>query len=248
MITKKVANGAHRAATEARLVLRGHRDLASAVAVAYRSAPPAAVATWSERIEIERARLHADKSDIGGELLGVVARRDSTSKRRCQAMTTLVAATGARSVVEMGTAVGISSAYLAAGVEVNGGGQVITLDLSPDRHAAARDLHARLGLDGLVDTRTGRFEDTYAAALTDAAPIDVLFIDGHHQHGPTVRYFDEAMPHLASGAVVIFDDIRWSDGMRQAWSEVRASPQIAVAADLGPTGWVRVRRGDHGAP
>jgi predicted O-methyltransferase YrrM len=210
------------------------------VAVAYRSAPAAPVAAWSERIEAERARLHADRTDLAGEPLGVVARRDSTSKRRCQAMAVLVAATGARSVVEMGTAVGISAAYLAAGLEVNGGGRVITLDLSPERHVVASDLHGRLGLAGLVEARTGRFDGTFAAALADAAPIDVLFIDGHHQHEPTVRYFEEATPYLAQGAVVVFDDIRWSDGMRQAWAAVRDAPAVVAAADLGATGWVRV--------
>jgi predicted O-methyltransferase YrrM len=240
VLTKKIANGARRVGTELRLRRGGHRDLATAVAVAYRRTPSADLTAWSDRIEAERARLHDDRSDLQGEPLGVVARRDSTSKRRCQAMAALVASTGARSVVEMGTAVGISSAYLAAALEVSGGGRVITLDLSPQRHTVAGDLHERLGLADLVETRTGSFADTLEAALADAAPIDVLFIDGHHQHEPTVQYYEQARPHLAPGAVVIFDDIRWSDGMRTAWAEVRAAPQSAVVADLGPTGWIRV--------
>jgi predicted O-methyltransferase YrrM len=241
VLVKKVRNGVRRAGTELRLRRRGHRDLAAAVAVAYRTGPPPAVAVWSERIEAQRARLHADTSDLAGEPLGVVTRRDSTSTRRCQAMTALVVETGARSVVEMGTAVGLSSAYLAAGLEVNGGGRVLTLDLAPERHVVARDLHERLGLAELVETRTGDFADTLDAALGDAAPIDVLFIDGHHQHEPTVEYFERARPHLAGGAVVIFDDIRWSDGMRRAWSDVQASDQTEVSADLGATGWIRTR-------
>ncbi len=155
-------------------------------------------------------------------------------------MAALVASTGARSVVEMGTAVGISSAYLAAALEVSGGGRVLTLDLSPERHAVAGDLHERLGLADRVEARTGSFADTLEAALADAAPIDVPFIDGHHQHEPTVGYYEQARPHLAPGAVVIFDDIRWSDGMRPAWAEVQAAPQSAAVADLGPTGWIRV--------
>src|SRR5687768_11579476 len=102
---KKATNGARRFRTELRLRRAGHRDLASAVAVAYRSKPPPALAGWSDRIEAERARLHADQREMeGGETLGVIARRDSTPVRRCQAMAALVVATGATSVVEMGTA------------------------------------------------------------------------------------------------------------------------------------------------
>lgn len=239
-MAKKIRNARHRAGTELRLRRTGHADLAAAVAVAYRSRPSGALAAWSERIEAERARLHADERDLGGEPLGVVTRRDSTSKRRCQAMAALVAATGARSVVEMGTAVGISSAYLAAGLEVGGGGQVVTLDLDPERHVVARDLHQRLGLSDLVETRTGDFASTLATALADAAPIDLLFVDGHHQHEPTLAYYEQARPYLGPGAVVIFDDIRWSEGMRQAWAAVQRAPQTAVVADLGATGWVRV--------
>ncbi|HMJ77212.1 MAG TPA: class I SAM-dependent methyltransferase [Iamia sp.] len=239
-IAKKARNALHRAGTEIRLRRAGHGDMARAVAVAYRARPTAPLAVWSERIEAERERLHADRSDLAGEPLGVVARRDSTSMRRCQSMAALIAATGARSVVEMGTAVGISSAYLAAALETGGGGRVITLDLSPERHAVARDLHERLGLEARVEARTGHFAATLDEALADAAPIDVLFVDGHHQHEPTVQYYEQARPHLAPGAVVIFDDIRWSDGMRQAWAEVRQAPQTAAVADLGATGWVRV--------
>jgi predicted O-methyltransferase YrrM len=56
-----------------------------------------------------------------------------------------------------------------------------------------------------------------------------------------VEYFERARPHLAARAVVIFDDIRWSGGMRRAWAEVRASEQAEISADLGATGWIRTR-------
>ena len=238
---EKARNALHRARAEADLRRRGHADIARAVAVSYRAAPRPDVASWSERIEGERRRLHGETAPLFDATVGVIARRDSSSKRRCQFMATLVAETKARSVVEMGTAVGISGAYLAAGLAVNGEGRLITLDLDPERHAVATTVFDALGLADRVEMRTGNFDDTYAQALADAAPIDILFIDGNHQHEPTIAYYEAARPHLRPGAVVIFDDIRWSDGMRAAWSAVKASDQTAVAADLGPTGLVRVR-------
>src|SRR3954452_14833209 len=58
--------------------------------------------------------------------------------------------TGARDVLEIGTAHGVSAAYMAAAVAANGGGRVTTVDRTVAEPSAA-DVLARAGLADLVD-------------------------------------------------------------------------------------------------
>lgn len=137
-----------------------------------------------------------------------------------------------RRVLELGTNVGVSSGYLAVALDRNrDGGSLYTLEASPSRLRHARQLHARLGLDN-IEYRQGLFEDTIGPTLDDMATVDMAFVDGHHRLEPTLRYFDLIKAYLACPAVVVFDDIRISDEMRQAWHAIQHDRRVTLAVDL----------------
>jgi predicted O-methyltransferase YrrM len=69
-----------------------------------------------------------------------------------------------------------------------------------------------------------------------------VFIDGHHDEQATWDYFNQIEPALADGAVVVFDDIAWSQGMRRVWRRVAADPRMAHACDLRHLGVCIYRR------
>ena len=142
------------------------------------------------------------------------------------------------SCVELGTCVGVSAAYQAAALGFNGRGTLRTLEGSPEIAAVARETLA--GLSGAAAGRAtvvvGPFHETLAGVLASAAPVDFLFNDGHHDENAVLRYFEAALPHLAPGAVVVFDDVDWSPGMRRAWAAVVADPRVAATVDLDTVG------------
>lgn len=141
-----------------------------------------------------------------------------------------------RFVLELGTNVGISSAYLAAALlHCGDGGRLMTLERSQYRLRVARDVHRNLGLDN-VDYVPGLFVETLPSVLEWAPPVDVAFIDGHHQHQPTLDYFGLIAARTSPRSVFVFDDIRWSPGMEAAWREVTVDGRIRIAADLGSMG------------
>lgn len=137
------------------------------------------------------------------------------------------------SCVELGTCVGISAAYQAAALALNGHGRIATLEGSPEIAAVARETLAGQDRAGVV---VGPFDATLAGVLAAAAPVDFFFNDGHHDRAATLRYLDVAAPHLADGAVVVFDDVDWSAGMRAAWAAIQADARFAVTLDLGSVG------------
>lgn len=134
-------------------------------------------------------------------------------------------------VLEFGTNLGVSASYQAAALKRNGRGKLVTLEASLARVKLAKDLHRRLGLDN-VEYREGLFSDTIDETLDDNKPVGFAFIDGNHYAEPTLEYFDKVWKHASDGAIIVFDDIRWSKGMKQAWRTLRRDERIKIAVDL----------------
>ena len=201
--------------------------------------PPASV----RAIEAARSALGRDASPLVDGSLGAagpfdadvtVAGACAVSKPPSQALLLYALATRLTpaSVLELGTNIGISSAFLGAGIaDAGSGGSILTLDVSPYRVRVAQALHRELGLPA-VATRVGLFDDTIADAVQEAAPIDMAFIDGNHQYEPTLAYTDRIAAGAADGALFVYDDIRWSDGMKRAWAAVCQDARFSVVIDL----------------
>ena len=50
------------------------------------------------------------------------------------------------------------------------------------------------------------------------------------------------MPYLSNGAVVVFDDISWSTGMRKAWAEIEEDERVSASIDLHTMGIALVKK------
>lgn len=137
--------------------------------------------------------------------------------------------------VELGTSLGISGAFQAAALELNKNGRLITLEGSEALAALARENFRRLKLER-VQVHIGRFQDTLDRVLDENAPVDYLFLDGHHDEQATIGYFEQMLQYLSSDALLVFDDILWYEGMYRAWKRLTSYPQVRVAVDLGVVG------------
>jgi predicted O-methyltransferase YrrM len=213
-----------------------------------------------ERVEAARDELAASDAPALPDLRGGrVSRRRlalvASVDRRFGTLLYLCAkAVRARVVLELGSCVGIGTSYLAsAGPE-----RVISVEASPERAALARATAARVGEQ--VEVGVGRFDDVLPGILERlTGGLDMAWIDGHHRRDATLRYFEAMRPRLNEGAVVAFDDIRWSSEMREAWWLLQRVDGFADTIDLGSIGlgvWtgggtvprIHDLRGIHGRP
>jgi predicted O-methyltransferase YrrM len=144
---------------------------------------------------------------------------------------------GARTCLELGTSLAISASYIASALPREG--RLVTMEGSPAVAAMAADTLKALVPDRRVEVRLGPFNDTLDQTLREVAPLDFVFVDGHHDEAATGRYFRQLLPRMEPGGVMVFDDIRWSGGMRKAWRRIRGEmPRHCL--DLGAVGIVRV--------
>ena len=140
-----------------------------------------------------------------------------------------------KTCVELGCCVGISASFQAGALRLNGSdGHLWTFEGAPALAEVSRRHFKEIGAD--VDVVVGRFQDTLAEFLTDHAPIDYAFIDGHHDEHATIEYFEQFLPHCGSRAVLVFDDINWSKGMERAWRTIESDARVPLALNCGEIG------------
>jgi predicted O-methyltransferase YrrM len=238
--------------------------LARALRVAFAGAHDAAAVDWFRRIEERRDALlrsddvvevrlveyidHPEGQHVDRRALAEVCRTDSKPPHWGRLLFSIVRELRPRHALELGAGVGLSAAYQAAALELVGGGRLLTLEAAEQRVALSRETLRELELGVRAEVRHGRFAEALEPALAELAPVDYAFIDGHHEEEATLRYWGAISPSLASPAVVLFDDIRWSPGMIRAWAALCRDSQVDLAADLGTVGACLVGIGDRAAP
>jgi predicted O-methyltransferase YrrM len=147
-------------------------------------------------------------------------------------MMKLIQAFQPNTVIELGTSVGISAMYQAAGLEINNRGKIITLEGAPAVATIAEANLSQIGLSERAEVVVGRFKDTLPNVLERSRPIEFAFIDGHHDFAATLEYFEQIKPSLSTSAVLVFDDISWSSGMATAWKKIVADPRVGLVVDI----------------
>lgn len=133
-----------------------------------------------------------------------------------------------QTIVELGTALGITTAYLAS---AKTSAQVYTLEGAPAIAALARQHFAQLAITNIHVTE-GNFDDTLRPVLAKAGKVDFAFIDGNHRRAPTLRYFNWLLPYIQSQSIFVFDDIHWSAEMQEAWRGIQSHPAVTCSIDL----------------
>ena len=169
--------------------------------------------------------------------VGDIARRAAKPKKLGQLLFRIARYYRPGTVLELGTSLGLSTAYLAAGAP---DADLYSIEGSETVAAVAgRNLHS-LGL-GHAEVLTGHFDEVLGPLLERTGPVDLAFVDGNHRYEPTLRYFDTLVRHSRQSAVLIFDDIHWSREMEQAWESIRKDPRVYLTIDLFFIGIVFLR-------
>jgi predicted O-methyltransferase YrrM len=145
---------------------------------------------------------------------------------------------GARHCLEMGTSLGISASYISAALPP--AASFTTMEGAVPIAAIAQQTLQSLGLEHKASLCIGPFHETLEPLLQKSPPLDFVFVDGHHDEQATQDYFRRLLPHMHKGGIMVFDDIRWSQGMRRAWNAIsRQAASLDLASlDLGSAGMV----------
>ncbi len=168
-----------------------------------------------------------------------IARHAAKSPRLAQLLFRLVNHFRPATILELGTSLGLTTAYLAL---ADSRKQVITFEGCPTTAAVARHTFTQLNIRN-VRLIEGNLDATLPATLANLAqPLDFVFFDGNHRYEPTLRYFEQCLSRAHEDSVFVVDDIHWSAEMERAWAAIKAHPSVTVTIDLFYVGLVFFRK------
>lgn len=189
--------------------------------------------------------IHGDQFGAGSQYsrkaylpVSELYRRTAVSKKFCRLLLRISARMAPTVVLELGTGLGLSTTALALG---NERATVYSIEASSDIATIAQQHFARFQLNN-IQLIIGHFDECLSDWLAHQKHVDLVFIDGNHQHHSTLAYFHAVAPYCHNDSVVIFDDIRWSPGMYNAWNTIVRDPRVTLSIDIFRMGLIFFRR------
>jgi len=131
-------------------------------------------------------------------------------------------------IIELGTCLGTTTLYLKNAAPA---AKVYTLEGCTETAGIAKETFAKAAIEN-IELITGNFDNTLPDVINKLEKLDFVFVDGNHQKDATLKYFEWCLPKVHENSLLIFDDIYWSKGMKEAWNEIKAHPKVTVTIDL----------------
>ena len=194
-------------------------------------------------LEIEKTRTHLLKDHTlvkmkdlgaasphfknGNREIARVAATSLNEEKYCLLFYRIARHAGAKSMVELGTSMGITSLYLsnAKGTKLTtfeGNKAMINIALTNFESFDRKNIK-------LVE---GNIDETLPDYLQNPAKIDFALIDANHRYEPTIRYFNWLAKRMGDHGVIVIDDIYYSKEMGRAWKELKNHDLVYGSIDL----------------
>ncbi len=162
----------------------------------------------------------------------------ATEPWTAQLVAEFVAAKQARVVLELGGFKGLTSLAIAERMMAYGGGQLIIVEIDPDRCAEITSLFKRNPTKsrGVM----ARLEKQDALSFISTLPllsVDVAFVDDDHTAGHVETEIQALMPKMAHGGIILLHDVIGPFGLdtvvRRHGGTVIELPLLHAAGGLG---------------
>ena len=142
-------------------------------------------------------------------------------------------------VLELGTSLGISTMYMA---KASKNARIISIEGDKQMARIARHSFHDAGLLN-VDVINNSFENALPGIIKGLDERSFVFIDGNHEKGSTLQYFNQLLVKSESNIIIVLDDINWSLGMQEAWQEIKSDHRVTITVDLFFIGIVFFKKG-----
>jgi predicted O-methyltransferase YrrM len=161
------------------------------------------------------------------EKISTIAQHALSLPFQCRCMARLVHLEKPAVIIELGTSLGISAAYLQSG---NASSFITTVEGDPELTKLAKSTFSALGMTS-IEVVASTFESFLSTPEPAATKIDILFLDGNHRSAALLFYYEKLKNRFSANTIVIVDDIYWSKDMHLGWSKLIAMPEVTQSVD-----------------
>ncbi len=157
-----------------------------------------------------------------------IAKKSVKPAKYAQLLFRLVNMNSSRTILELGTALGITTAYLAS---AHTQAQVITIEGDSLLCNYAQTHFKRLKKQN-ISLQCGKLDDLLPDLLAPIDQLDFVFFDANHTKEATLRYAEWCFPKTHTGTIFVVDDIHWSASMEEAWHVIKQDKRVRLAIDI----------------
>ncbi len=179
-------------------------------------------------IEIQDFGAGSRHSKNAKRTVGNITYHSSKKPKWAQLLFRIARAYNYKNIIELGTSVGFTTAYLASS---NSEAKIYSFEGCKSTLEVARENLQKLNLNN-VNFIEGNIGETLPKLLQNIESLDLVFFDANHQYEPTLKYFEVCLTKINKKSCFIFDDIYWSNEMKLAWNTIKSRKEVKLSIDL----------------
>ena len=214
-------------------------QLLSAIEKARINSTPHSYKNWWKKLKSNKRILTHNDLGAGSRstsknTISRAAKISSSSNIKTELITRIAKCSNPKCILELGTNLGKTSVSLAFNCN---NAKVHTVESSSELCSLAYEAFNILDLSNIHcynSTFTSFFENHHDVLLK----TDFIFIDGDHSYEATIRNFFHVYSHSLDNAIIVIDDIYWSEGMTKAWRNITNSLNNAIIIDFFQIGLI----------
>ena len=187
-----------------------------------------------KKIQVNDLGAGSQKTNAQSRKVSNIAKLAVKDTKRAQLLFRLAKHFRPKSILELGTSFGLTTAYFAKAcpsadiLTIEGAEQVAKIALLNFQKLNIQNINlVRADFDSVLEKQLQRFDR-----------LDFVFFDGNHTKEATLNYFELCVEKVSDNGIFIFDDIYWSKGMKTAWKTIKKHPKTTVSIDLFHMGLV----------
>lgn len=206
-----------------------------------------------DRCESYRQKLMKDNTIVSYEVFGSdqtstvagICKRAASKPKWCQLLYALADIPDQPVVLEIGTNVGISGSYILECIKDKAGSRFVSMEGLPQLCELSSGQFENIVPKEQFEVVQGLYDTTFPEMVSKKIPFNLLFIDGNHKKDPTLEYLQQLKLIISYPSIIIFDDINWSEGMKEAWKIIKEDKDVNYSIDLYNVGIVILDREDE---
>ena len=147
-----------------------------------------------------------------------IVKTASSRPQKCRFIFNLVKYFQPESILELGTNLGIATAYMSM---AHSNSKLYTVEADPGIVEHAEELFSNLNIKQRIEVINTSFQTFFRNENKIIDSIDFAFVDGDHSFESTIDTVSRLMRNSQDRKVLILDDIYWSKPMHEAWIKIK---------------------------
>jgi caffeoyl-CoA O-methyltransferase len=206
------------------------RSIFAALAALALLATPAVFAT-AQPAPLESSQLTPELSKVLADIRAKDKEQLSVAEEDGRFLRMLVASTGRKRALEIGTAYGYSAIWIGLGLR-DTGGKLVTIEIDPAR---AQDAMNNIKKAGLTDVVTVISGDAFKEIPKLQGNFDCVFVDAWKRD--YIKFFDMTYPRMDKGGIFLGHNVvNKKSEMSDFLTRINTSPDLFTAIMSAPSG------------